>query len=183
MVTFYVAIGRVSNLWQNSYIPQMTRRGEICELDSPEFIVWSSVIWNIYQYEELKKVFKKRCEEIGIVPDFEFDYYLQRLEFRQLIKAGRGCTAITALYSLLLDLYICPIKGGFIENVIAFFRLLVRKIPFSVAKRVFDKSDFETQDEQSVWQIVNQSFLSVADVFVKYRYSFFQVFFQVSFEF
>ena len=164
MVTFYAAVGQISNFWHNSRIPQVERHKEICELDPPEFIIWSSVIWNIYEYEELKKVFARRCEEIGIVPDFEFDYYLQRLEFRKLVKSGRGCTGITALYALLLDLYICPINCGFIENVIVFFRLLVRKIPFSVAKHVFDKEDFETKEEHSVWQIANQSFLSVAEV-------------------
>jgi len=166
MITLYTAVGKMKNLLTTTEIPRVivkeTKEKEY-ELDAPEFILWSSLMWNIYNYDELKKVFELKCKHSEVVPDFEFDYYLQRLNFRGLIKSGKGCTGMSALHSLILDLYICPIECGILDKIIVFIRLLLKKIPFNVARHALDKDVFKSDIEKSVWNITKQAFLSVPE--------------------
>lgn len=163
MVTYYTALGRLNNSFQTSVVPEIIQGEKAYELEMPEFIIWSSVLWNIYNYDELKRVFEKRAEELKVNPDFEFDYYLQRMEYRGLIKAGKGCTAIEALYALMLDLYIFPVNCGYIGRTIVFLKLLIKKMPFKVAVHAFDKNKIDNKDERSVWKTITKAMLSVSE--------------------
>jgi len=163
MVTYYMALGRLTNSFVAEGVPVIIHQNEKHELSVPDFIIWTSLSWNIYSYEDLKKVFEQRCKERKFIPDFEFDYYLQSLEYRNLIKSGKGCTAITALYSLMLDLYIRPIKCSFLGKVVVFIGLLLNQIPIKTAKSVFDKNIFDSDEERSVWAITNKTYLSVSE--------------------
>jgi len=163
MVTYYTALGRLNNSFNKTNIPEVIQGDRRYELEMPEFIIWSSVIWNIYNYDELKRTFEKRVKELKVNPDFEFDYYLQRMEYRGLIKAGKGCTAIEALYSLMLDLYIFPINCSYIGRTIVFLKLLIKKMPFKVAVHAFDKNKIDNKDERSVWTTITKAMLSVSE--------------------
>jgi len=163
MVTYYMALGRLTNSFMNGGIHIVEHQNKQYELSIPDFIIWTSLNWNIYNYEELKNVFKSRCEEKEFKPDFEFDYYLQSLELRGLIKTGKGCTAITALYSLMLDLYIRPINCNLFGRIIVFIGVLLKGKPFEKAKLAFEKNRFNSDEERIVWDITNKTYLSVSE--------------------
>lgn len=163
MVTYYMALGRLTNSFMCGGVSVVEHQNKQHELSIPDFIIWTSLNWNIYNYEELKKVFEIRCKEREFKPDFEFDYYLQSLELRGLIKSGKGCTAITALYSLMLDLYIRPINCNFLGRIIVFIGVLLKGKPFKKAKLAFEKNKFKSDEEKSVWDITNKTYLSVSE--------------------
>jgi len=163
MITLYTAVGKMKNLLTTTEIPRIIVKEKEYELDAPEFILWSSLVWNIYNYDELKKVFELKCKHSEIIPDFEFDYYLQKLNLRGLVKEGKGCTGMSALHSLVLDMYICPIECSLLDKTIVFIRLLFKGTPFRVAKHAFDKDDLKSDTERSVWNITRQALLSVPE--------------------
>ena len=163
METYYMALGRLTNSFVCGGVPVVEHQNKQHELSIPDFIIWTSLNWNIYNYDELKKAFESRCKESEFKPDFEFDYYLQSLELRGLLKSGKGCTAITALYSLMLDLYIRPINCNLLGRTIVFIGLILRGIPFKTAKLAFGKNEFKSDEEKNVWDITNKTYLSVSE--------------------
>ena len=82
MVTYYMALGRLTSSFAKGRVPEVKHQDKIYELSIPDFIIWTSLCWNIYNYDELKKVFDERCKENKFLPNFNFDYYLQSLELR-----------------------------------------------------------------------------------------------------
>lgn len=164
MVTYYMALGRLTSSFAKGRVPEVKHQNKTYELSIPDFIIWTSLCWNIYNYDELKKVFDERCKENNFLLDFNFDYYLQSLELRGLIKSGKGCTSIAALYSLMLDLHIRPISNSIVVRTIVFLKLLLNGKKFEEAKKVFDKRIFDNDSVCNVWNITTQSDLSVAEV-------------------
>jgi len=163
MVTYYMALGRLANPLAKGKVPVAIHQDKKCELSIPDFIIWTSLCWNIYNYDELKRVFEVKCNENKFVSDFSFDYYLQSLEFRGLIKSGKGCTAIAALYSLMLDLHIRPISNNLVVRTIVFIRLLLNGKSFTEAKKAFDKRMLDGDEICNVWNLTNKIDLSVAE--------------------
>lgn len=168
MVTYYIALGSIGKPGKKNRVPKIIHQNKKYELSIPEFIIWSSVCWNIYDYEELKKVFEFKCEKCGCLPDFNFDYYLQSLENRSLIKSGKGCTAITALYSLLLELHIRPINNSFGRMTLDFLSLILKLSTFEDLRKLSDNpedDDSILNDKVTcnIWNIVNKIDLSVAE--------------------
>ena len=164
MVTYYMSLGRLTSSFARGRVPEVIHQDKKYELSIPDFIIWTSLCWNIYNYDELKKVFEIKCKENKFTPDFNFDYYLQSLELRGLIRSGKGCTAIAALYSLMLDLHIIPISNSLVVRTIVFFRLLISGKSFAEAKIAFDKRIFDSEDIRNVWNLTNKTDLSVAEV-------------------
>ena len=164
MVTYYMALGRLTSSFAKGRVPEVKHQNKTYELSIPDFIIWTSLCWNIYNYDELKKVFDAKCKENKFLPDFNFDYYLQSLELRGLIKSGKGCTSIAALYSLMLDLHIRPISNSIVVRTIVFIKLLLNGETFTEAKKAFDKSIFDRDDVCRIWDITSQTDLSVAEV-------------------
>ena len=163
MVTYYMALGRLTSSLAKGRVPEVKHQDKIYELSIPDFIIWTSLCWNIYNYDELKKVFDERCKENKFLPDFNFDYYLQSLELRGLIKSGKGCTSIAALYSLMLDLHIRPISNNVAIRTLVFIALLLKGNTFNDAKKVLNNTILNDKDTRNVWDIVNKTDLSVAE--------------------
>jgi len=163
MVIYYTALGMLNRFDVNGNEAEVEYHGKKFELDMPAFIIWTSLMWNVYQYDDLEKVFEVKCKKYKVIPDFEFDYYMQSLELMGIIKSGKGCTAITALYTLLLNLHICPINYSLIGRVKTFVGSLIKKVPVKIAAQAFEKIKIDNPDERKVWELICQADLSVSE--------------------
>ena len=98
MITFYAAVGcyRVKNEngKKSVYIQKL---GKLHPISIPEFAIWSSLLWEVMTYDELKAAYQEIMgQQTGPVPDF--DQLLLLLSKRKLILSGLGYTGVDALY-------------------------------------------------------------------------------------
>ena len=89
---------------------------------------------------------------------------LQRMETRHLIISAEAEKGDSALYRLLANLYIVPIRSSFFVKVQAFLWLLfLEGVPFSTAKILF-RSEQHTDMERKVLHLASQTYLSCAEI-------------------
>jgi len=165
MVTFYTALGRyeLRNTQEGSHPVVILNHREHC-LSIQEMIIWSSLIWSVYNYDELANIFHQKEREAHVLGDAEFDDYIARLERRGLISSGKGYTAIEALYALVSKLYIVPLSESLWTKVGAFFHLTFRRhIPFSVTKKIFADPQL-CPEEKSLLSLTRQAALTTEDL-------------------
>lgn len=86
------------------------RLGKLQPVSIPEFSLWSMLLWDVLTYEELHKKFYDKMEETEIEPS-SFDKSLEMLVKRKLIIKGVGYTGADALYNMLSDTYVIPLRG------------------------------------------------------------------------
>ncbi len=165
MIKLYTAIGRYKPVKDTNgeISPIITVNGKEMALLKEERILWSCLIWNILTQEELKRVYQKKSTAAKIDPD-SFEWVLHRMEIRGLVVCSEALRGDEALYDLLANLYVVPVKSSFFAKVMAFVRLLVwEHIPFSAAKVVFQKEVY-TEMEKKVLHLSEQSMLSCAEI-------------------
>ena len=165
MVTFYTALGRYElRNAKNSRHPVVILNRQEHSLSIQEMILWSSLMWSIHTFDELKKAFYQKEREARILGDTEYEGCLARMERRGLIAAGKGYTAVEALYSLIARLYIVPLSESLWTKLGAFLHLtFLRRIPFAVTKKVFADPGL-TADERRLLSLVRQAPLTGEDL-------------------
>ena len=98
MMTFYSAIGsyRIKN--QNGRkVPYIQRLGKLHPISIPEFVIWSTLLWEVLTYDELKRFYDSQMKLLeGEKPDF--DQLLDLLVKRKLVSKGLGYTGRDALF-------------------------------------------------------------------------------------
>jgi len=165
MMIFYTAVGRyeLRNTKNGSHPVVILNRQEHY-LTIQEMIIWSSLMWSVHTFEELKKVFHQKEREARILGDAEFEDYLTRLERRGLIASGKGYTAIEALYSLVAKLYVIPLSESLWAKASAFLHLTFRRrIPFAVTKKIFADPHLKAE-EKSLLILARQAALTTEDL-------------------
>ena len=114
MMTFYAAIGTYRIRTENGHkIPYIQKLGKLHPISIPEFVVWSTLLWEVMTYDELKRLYEEQVRELdGVHPSF--DELLSMLLKRKLIIKGIGYTGADALYSMLSDAFVIPfrVNGG-----------------------------------------------------------------------
>ena len=115
MITFYAAVGcyRVKNEngKKSVYIQKL---GKLHPISIPEFAIWSSLLWEVLTYDELKAAYQEIMgQQTGPVPDF--DQLLSLLSKRKLILSGLGYTGVDALYRMLADAFVVPYRLSLIH--------------------------------------------------------------------
>lgn len=111
MMTFYAAAGSYQIRSEDGKnMPYIMRLGKLQPVSIPEFSLWSMLLWDVLTYEELRKKFYDKMEETEIEPS-SFDKSLEMLVKRKLIIKGVGYTGADALYNMLLDTYVIPLRG------------------------------------------------------------------------
>lgn len=165
MVTFYTAVGGFEQKKiAGAKRPVIVMRGKRHEVSLQDFIVWSSLLWNIYHYDELNAVFHKKSNEAGIRTCEEFDVVLGHLLERGLVVEGTGYTGADALYELMSGAFPTPVKTSFMDKLMGFLHLtFVRHIPFKITRHLFSKPAL-TQIEKAVWELIIQQPLSTAEL-------------------
>ena len=165
MMTFYTSVGRyeLRHTENGSYPVILLSRREYA-LSIQEMILWSSLMWSVYTFDELRKIFYQKMLEAHAPGDAEFEDYLARLERRGLVKSGRGYSAIEALYALVALLYVVPLSESMWTKFGAFLHLTFRRhIPFAVTKKIFADPKLQPE-EKSLLGLARQAPLTTEDL-------------------
>lgn len=106
MVEYFVTKGKL--VGRNSE-PLVVADGEAKALLQAEFILWTSLHWNVSNKETLKAEFDRRMRKYNLSLDVSFEQTLNRLKNRGLIASKSDYLAVDALYNLVKDLYVVPL--------------------------------------------------------------------------
>ena len=118
MVTYYTALGRLITRDENgTRMPIVIVNDKEYCLGVDELIIWSSLHWNFLNKPELEKEYITRRNTARIYNDVSFEYILKRLETRKLIVSCSNYLAADALYGLLSELQIRPIRFGVWDRI------------------------------------------------------------------
>ena len=165
MITFYAAVGIFETGTEaGAKRPVLLRAGRKYDVTLPEFVLWSSLLWNIYHYDEIKAVYGKKIAEAQVRDASPFDEVLEQMTRRGLVGAGTGYTGIEALYELLSGMFLVPVHTPALERLRGFLYLtFVRRIPLRVTGRLFGKAPL-TPQERAVWDLISQRSMSTAEL-------------------
>ena len=108
MMTFYAAIGsyRIHNE-DGHKVAYIQKLGKLHPISIPEFVIWSTLLWEVMSYAELKESYDSQMSSFpGKAPDF--DEMLTMLVRRKLVARGMGYTGVDALYNMLSDAFVVP---------------------------------------------------------------------------
>lgn len=106
MVEYFVTKGK---LVVRNGAPLVVLDGEEKALSQVEFILWTSLHWNVLNKETLKAEFDRRMRKYNLNLDVSFEQTLNRLKTRGLIAGKSDYLAVDALYNLVKDLYVVPL--------------------------------------------------------------------------
>ena len=105
MVEYYATKGKLA---VRNGEPFIVADGEEKALSKREFILWTSLNWNILNKESLNAEFNRRMKKYHMQDDVSFEQMLARLKNRGLIVSKSDYLAADALYNLVKDLYVVP---------------------------------------------------------------------------
>ena len=165
MVRLYTAVGRYELRDEGNGVKQpiVTVNMKEAALGIEEMVLWSTLVWNIATKEEAKEQYTKKAERVEVEPS-RFEQVLERLIIRHLVVVAESDRGDEALYKLLANLYVVPMKNGILLKVQAFSRLVFRElVPVSVAKIVFRPERY-TAMEKKVLHLAKQTHLSCAEI-------------------
>lgn len=165
MITFYTAVGRyvLRKDDQGQQYPEVITHGNGSILNVAEMIIWSSLLWKVSTYDELKSEYMEKSRSGNVSGQYDFDHYLNRLQQRGLVVSGRDYVGVDAIYNLFSRLYVIPITSSMLAKIIAFIGLSFKGVPLRITKNIF-RSDNLSQDERQVLQIARQQMLSTAEL-------------------
>ena len=165
MMTFYAAAGSYQIRTEDGKdMPYIMRLGKLQPVSIPEFSLWSMLLWDVLTYEELRKKFYDKMEETEIEPS-SFDKSLEMLVKRKLIIKGVGYTGADALYNMLYDTYIIPLRGVQGTRRLLNIAKLLRQGKVSFFEAIYLlQPDKGTEAEQRIMKLVTQTPLSVPEL-------------------
>lgn len=132
--------------------PLIVVDGEEKALSKSEFILWTSLNWNILNKESLEKEFDRRMKKYGIDSDTSFERSLNRLNTRGLVAGKSDYLAVDALYNLVKELYVVPLGSvnGF-KRVLAFaYMFFVQGLPFDECREAMKNFNLNCLEKQIV---------------------------------
>ena len=148
MVEFFVTKGKL--VVKNSE-PLIVVEGEERALSKEEFILWTSLHWNILNKESLNAEFDRRMKKYSLYGDVSFQQTLSRLKTRGLIASKTDYLAADALYNLVKDLYIVPLGTvSTFKKAMIFGLMLIDGIPLDKCREVMADFDIKGLEKQIV---------------------------------
>lgn len=166
MVTYYAAMGRyrLERLEGDVRFPVLMLGGQEYHVSVAEFMVWSSLLWNILNRDALQAESERAAAVFDCSMDEElFERTLSRLLFRGLVVSGEGETGAEALQDLIMKTRLVPIRMRFFRKLQVFLAMLRNGHPFFSAMLVFDR-DRLSADEASVWELLDGDAMTAAEV-------------------
>ena len=166
MITFFAAIGRYHLEVDRrgvTYPVIVTYGGKESIPDIQEMVIWSSLLWRIQTYDELKETYLREAEKMKICSEASFDHYINRLQQRGLIVEGKDIVGVDAVYNLLSRLYIVPITDSWLAKVAAFIKMTFEGTPLRVTCKIFRRTIL-SPDESMVIGIARQQLMSTAEI-------------------
>ncbi len=142
MVEYFVTKGK---LVVRNGEPLVVVDEETKALSQVEFILWTSLHWNVLNKEALKVEFDKRMRKYNLNLDISFEQTLNRLKARGLIAGKSDYLAVDALYNLVKDLYVVPLGTvNVFKRAMMFGVMLINGIPFDKCRETM--GEFELKD-------------------------------------
>ena len=140
------------------------RLGKLQPVSIPEFSIWSMLLWDVLTHDELRKKYFEKMEEVKLDPS-GFEKALEMLVKRKLIIKGVGYTGADALYNMLYDTYVIPLRGvQGTQRLLNIAKLLKQgKVNFFEAVYLL-QPDQGTEAEQRIMKLVTQTPLSVPEL-------------------
>lgn len=164
MMTFYAAAGCYRIQTEDGHkVPYIQRLGKLYPISIPEFAIWSTLLWEVMTYQELKGEYDTLMSAVdGDAPNF--DELLALLEKRKLVVKGMGYTGEDALYGMLADAFVVPFRFSGGKKAVSALKLIVqgkmRISDIGVAMRNARLSP----NEERVLHLVRQTPLSTAEL-------------------
>lgn len=164
MMTFYAAAGCYRIKDEDGHkVPYIQKLGKLHPISIPEFVIWSTLLWEVMTYQELEKCYNEQIKAIHAkTPDF--DEMLSLLVKRKLIVRGVGYTGQDALYNMLSDAFIVPCQTTGARKVMTGLKLVAQgKLPVSAFIQILTMRE-HGEMEKRVMQLVKQTPLSTAEI-------------------
>ncbi|MBR5613981.1 MAG: hypothetical protein IKW64_01580 [Clostridia bacterium] len=148
MVEYFVTKGKLAV--RNSE-PLVVADGETKALSKDEFILWTSLHWNVMNKESLKAEFDRRLKKYHLHGDVSFEQTLARLKNRGLIVSQSDYLAVDALYNLIKDLYVVPLGTvNVFKKAMMFGVMLINGVPFDKCREAMDGFNLNCLEKQIV---------------------------------
>lgn len=164
MMTFYAAVGsyRIENR-DGHKAPYIQKLGKLYPISIPEFMIWSTLLWEVMTYAELKKQYESMVSGFDVrLP--EFDELLDMLLKRKLIVRGLGYTGTDALFNMLSDAFVVPYGISAPRKAWTVLKLWAKgRIRLTDIFRLFRIRNLSS-DEDRVIRLVEQTPLSTAEI-------------------
>ncbi len=142
MVEYFVTKGK---LVVRNGVPIVVAEVEEKALSQVEFILWTSLHWNVLNKETLKAEFERRMRKYNLNLDVSFEQTLSRLKTRDLVASKSDYLAVDALYNLVKDLYVVPLGTvNVFKRAMMFGVMLINGVPFDKCREAM--YDFELKD-------------------------------------
>lgn len=127
MLTLYTAVGylKITHHTDGTPYPVIINNGREHSLSEHEMAIWSSLAFHILQIHELESQYETYKSAMKHPDAVSFAHSLNRLLLRELITTGTGLTGIDALYQLLGELYIRPVKDTPLIRLFSTIRLFL----------------------------------------------------------
>jgi len=148
MVEFFVTKGK---LVVRNNEPIVEAEGETKALTKAEFILWTSLHWNVMNKESLKAEFDRRMKKYGLYGDVSFEQTLKRLKTRGLVASKSDYLAVDALYNLVKELYVVPLGTvNAIQRALMFGFMLIKGVPYKKCRETIDDFNLKGLEKQIV---------------------------------
>ena len=148
MVEYFITKGKL--VVRNSE-PLVVVEVETKALSQAEFILWTSLHWNVMNKESLKAEFDRRMKQYGLYGDVSFEQTLSRLKTRGLVASKSDYLAVDALYNLVKDLYVVPIGTvNVFKKAMMFGVMLINGVPFDKCREAMDGFNLNCLEKQIV---------------------------------
>lgn len=166
MLTLYTAVGilRFQDSIKEHKTPTVINNRQEYGLTEEEFFLWSSLAFQIRQIHELQSAFSERLKKHHRSENIPIEPYLNRLQLRGLIVKGDGLTGVDALYRLLGELYISPLKDSFSVRLFTCIYLCMKKKLHTKELIHYLKKPTRTAIEDTVLQIAKKVQISTAEL-------------------
>ena len=148
MVEYFVTKGK---LVVRNGEPLVVLEGESKSLSKSEFILWTSLHWNVMDKESLKSEFERRMRKYHFDLDVAFEWTLNGLKERDLIVSKSDYLAVDALYNLVKDLYVVPLGTvNAFKKAMMFGIMLINGVPFDKCREAMDDFNLNCLEKQIV---------------------------------
>ena len=149
MVEYFVTKGK---LVVRNGAPLVVLDGEEKALSQVEFILWTSLHWNVLNKETLKAEFDKRLRKYNLSLDVSFEQTLNRLKNRGLIASKSDYLAVDALYNLVKDLYVVPLGtvNKFKRAMMFMYMFFIQGIPIYKCREAMCDLNLKELEKQIV---------------------------------
>ena len=148
MVEYFVTKGK---LVVRNGAPLVVLDGEEKALLQVEFILWTSLHWNVLNKESLKAEFDRRMRKYNLNLDVSFEQTLNRMQTRGLVAGKSDYLAVDALYNLVKDLYVVPLGTvNVFKKALMFGVMLINGVPFDKCREAMDDFNLNCLEKQIV---------------------------------